>query len=57
MEPDKLQSMGVAELDTTEQLTHTHSHTHTHTHTHTHKEDILAPKGGFVIEKNAKIEY
>ena len=23
---------GVAELDTTERLTHTHAHTHTHTH-------------------------
>ena len=25
---------GVAELDMTEQLTHTHTHTHVHTHTH-----------------------
>ena len=28
---------GIAELDTTEQLTHTHTHTHTHMHTHKHK--------------------
>ena len=26
---------GVAESDTTEQLTYTHAHTHTRTHTHT----------------------
>ena len=28
-EPGRLQSMGLQELDTTEQLTHTHTHTHT----------------------------
>ena len=28
--PDGLQSIGLQESDTTEQLTHTHTHTHTH---------------------------
>ena len=30
--PERLQSKGVAELDTTEVTQHTHTHTHTHTH-------------------------
>jgi len=49
---------GVAESDTTEQLTYTHTHTHTHvrtrTHTHTHTQNLVPLEHTYVEQRGSK---